>query len=338
MELIKALNKQTINRVPVWLMRQAGRYLPEYRELRKQAGSFLDLCYSPKRACEVTLQPLNRFDLDAAIIFSDILVVPHAMGQNVWFQEGEGPRLNPITSIVNLPDFDKNQFLENLSPVFEALELARSTLADDKALIGFSGAPWTLACYMINGRGSRDYQNVRIFARQNPKEFQDIIDALVTAISIYLIQKIKSGANAIQIFDSWSGVLSVEEFRNYSITPTQKIIKNVKEIYPNIPIIGFPRGAGLNYRDYISGTGIDGVSCDQYVPLSSMVEFQEKVTVQGNLDNVLLLHGGDKMIEQANKICKTLANGPFIFNLGHGVIKETNPDTVTQLIEEIRKC
>ena len=338
MELIKALNKQTTNRVPVWLMRQAGRYLPEYRELRKQAGSFLDLCYSPKRACEVTLQPLNRFDLDAAIIFSDILVVPHAMGQNVWFQEGEGPRLNPITSIVNLPDFDKNQFLENLSPVFEALELARSTLADDKALIGFSGAPWTLACYMINGRGSRDYQNVRIFARQNPKEFQDIIDALVTAISIYLIQKIKSGANAIQIFDSWSGVLSVEEFRNYSITPTQKIIKNVKEIYPNIPIIGFPRGAGLNYRDYISGTGIDGVSCDQYVPLSSMVEFQEKVTVQGNLDNVLLLHGGDKMIEQANKICKTLANGPFIFNLGHGVIKETNPDTVTQLIEEIRKC
>lgn len=338
MELIKALKKQPTNHTPIWLMRQAGRYLPEYREVRKQAGGFLDLCYTPNLASEVTLQPLRRFDLDAAIIFSDILVVPHALGQKVWFEEGEGPRLDPIKSINDLPEFSQDQFLDHLAPVFEALELTRSAMPSDKALIGFAGAPWTLACYMINGRGSRDYQNVRVFARQNKQEFQNILDTLVHAISIYLIQKIKSGANAIQIFDSWSGVLSVEEFKTYSIDPTKKIIENVKAVYPDIPIIGFPRGAGLNYADYVKTTAIDAVSCDQSVPLSSMKEFQNDVCVQGNLDNILLLNGGADMTAQSQEICNSLANGPFIFNLGHGVIKDTNPDHVTQLIEAIRSC
>jgi len=323
---------------PIWLMRQAGRYLPEYKQTRALAGGFLDLCYNPELAAEVTLQPLRRFDLDAAIIFSDILVVPHALGQKVWFQEGEGPRLDPISSVDQLGDFNPDSFLKFLAPVFEAVERTRKSLPDDKALIGFAGAPWTLACYMINGRGSRDYQNVRVFARQNPDIFKAILDRLVDAISIYLIQKVKSGANALQIFDSWSGVLSTEEFQAYSINPTQKIVENIRIACPDIPIIGFPRGAGLKYQAYIDQTGIDCVSCDQGVPLFAMRGMQDHVCVQGNLDNILLLQGGETMIDQAKKIIETLGDQPFIFNLGHGVIKETNPDHVQQLIEVIRAC
>ncbi len=284
-------------------------------------------------ATEVTLQPLRRYDLDAAIIFSDILVVPHALGQKVWFVTGEGPKLDPITKAM---DFNPDKFLEFLNPVFEAVNKTRTALPDDKALIGFAGAPWTLACYMINGHGSRDYQNVRVFANQNPQEFQTILDVLVEAISIYLIEKIKAGANALQIFDSWAGVLSVAEFQEYSITPTAKIIKNVKAKYPDIPIIGFPRGVGFNYQSYIEQTGIDCVSCDQGVPLDTMREFQNHLCVQGNLDNLLLLKGGQDMVLQAEKICEALADKPFIFNLGHGVIKDTNPDDVGLLVETVK--
>jgi len=333
-EFIKALKGQRTNHIPIWLMRQAGRYLPEYREVRKDAGGFLNLCYTPELASEVTLQPLRRFDLDAAIIFSDILVIPHALGQKVWFEPGEGPKLEPITKAM---DLNPDQFLEFLNPVFEALDLTRTALPADKSLIGFAGAPWTLACYMINGQGSRDYQNVRNFARQNPQEFQNILDVLVEAISIYLIQKIKAGANALQIFDSWAGVLSCEEFQKYSIDPTAKIIAKVKAVYPDISMIGFPRGVGFNYQYYIDQTGIDAVSCDQGVPLAQMQEFQNHVCVQGNLDNLLLLKGGQEMTGQAEIICDALGDKPFIFNLGHGVIKETNPDDVALLVETVKK-
>ena len=330
------LGKQT-DHIPVWLMRQAGRYLPEYREVRAKAGDFLSLCYNPELASEVTLQPLRRFDLDAAIIFSDILVVPHALGQRVWFVEGEGPRLDPILNLFDLPDWDENQFLEHLSPVFEALKLTRSALPKDKALIGFSGAPWTLLCYMINGKGSRDYQNVRGFAMLNPDAFYNLMDLLVQAISLYLIKKIEAGANAVQIFDSWAGVLSATEFQNYCIEPTAKIVSAVKAVYPDVPIIGFPRGAGYNYHSYVQQTGVNCVSCDQSVPLETMKYFQNNICVQGNLDNLLLLGGGDEMVEQTKKICGSLKSRPFIFNLGHGVIKETNPDSVTLLINTIRQ-
>tara|TARA_B100001750_G_scaffold248265_1_gene277906 strand:- start:1432 stop:2469 length:1038 start_codon:yes stop_codon:yes gene_type:complete len=336
-KFIQTLRGEKSDHIPVWLMRQAGRYLPEYREIRQQAGDFLSLCYNPALASEVTLQPLRRFDLDAAIIFSDILVVPHALGQKVWFVEGEGPRLDPVHNLFDLPLWNEETFLNHLSPVFEALDKTREALPDDKSLIGFAGAPWTLACYMINGRGSRDYQNVRGFAMLNPSAFNDLIDLLVTAISAYLIKKIEAGANALQIFDSWSGVLSAEEFKRYSIDPVTKIVKAVKAVHPDIPIIGFPRGAGLNYEDFVKLTGIDCVSCDQGVPLTSMKKMQGKICVQGNLDNLLLLEGGEAMTHQAEVICKALQDGPFIFNLGHGVIKETNPDSVTLLIETIRK-
>lgn len=336
-EFIKALKGKETVKTPIWLMRQAGRYLSEYRETRVQAGGFLDLCYNPELACEVTLQPLRRFDLDAAIIFSDILVVPQALGQKLWFETGEGPRLDPIQSIQDLGEFNPDKFLNFLNPVFEAVDRTRTSLTNDKALIGFSGAPWTLACYMINGRGSRDYQNVRLFARQNPEKFMAILDQLVEAIVIYLSKKIEAGANAIQIFDSWAGVLSVEEFQSYAIEPVQKIVQKLKILHPDIPVIGFPRGAGFNYQSYIDQVDVDGVSCDQSLPLTEMKRLQNSVCVQGNLDNVLLLNGGEEMISQTYKILDNLGSGSFIFNLGHGVIKETNPDHVTQLIETIRE-
>lgn len=335
-EFIKTLQGQQTNHIPIWLMRQAGRYLPEYREVRSQAGDFLNLCYTPELASEVTLQPLRRFDLDAAIIFSDILVVPHALGQDVWFEPGEGPKLKPIKTIADLPEFNADKFLEFLNPVFEVLNITRKALPDDKSLIGFAGAPWTLACYMVNGQGSRDYQNVRVHAQQSPQEFQKLLDLLVEAIGMYLIQKIKSGANAVQIFDSWAGVLSTQEFQQYCIQPTRKIIQKIKSVYPDVPVIGFPRGVGFNYHDYITQTGITAVSCDQSVPLEVIKQMQNKVVVQGNLDNILLLQGGDAMVEQTLKICDALKDKPFIFNLGHGVIKETNPDNVALLIQTIR--
>lgn len=335
-DFINRLNGISGNHIPIWFMRQAGRYLPEYRKVRARAGDFLSLCYSPEWASEVTLQPLRRYDLDAAIIFSDILVVPHALGQKLWFVEGEGPRLDPILTISAFDDWNEDSFLDFLSPVFEAVERTRASLSDEKALIGFSGAPWTLACYMINGKGSRDYQNVRLYALQNPEKFSEIIDLLIKSISLYLIKKIDSGVDAVQLFDSWAGVLSAEEFEAYCIQPTKKIIQNVKKHRPNTPIIGFPRGAGYNYNHYIEETGIDCVSCDQSVPLCMIRDFQNKLCVQGNLDNLLLLEGGQAMHDQTEKICQALQNKPFIFNLGHGVIKETNPETVSTLIRTIR--
>ena len=333
---LQAFDRKPMDHTPVWLMRQAGRYLPEYRQVRAQAGGFLDLCYTPDLASEVTLQPLRRFDLDAAIIFSDILVVPHALGQNVWFAEGEGPRLNPIKTLSDLPGFSKSDFLSHLGPVFEAVSKTRAALNPSKALIGFAGAPWTLACYMIEGKGSRDFQSVRLHALHNPQDFQALLNHLADVIALYLIEKIKAGAEAIQIFDSWSGVLSVEEFDAYCIQPTAKIVKTIKQTFPDVPIIGFPRAAGFGYQSYVENTGINGVSCDASIPLDVMKDLQKTVTVQGNLDNILLLKGGVEMDRQAQKICETLGGGSFIFNLGHGVIKETDPQNVERLIEVIR--
>lgn len=336
MNFIKTLNGEKTKTLPVWFMRQAGRYLPEYLETRKQAGDFLSLCYTPDLASEVTLQPIRRFDFDAAIIFSDILVVPHALGQNVWFEAGEGPRLDAIKTVNDLPEFNKDKFLSHLEPVFEALRLTRKSLSPEKALIGFAGSPWTLACYMVNGQGSRDYQNVRSYALQHPEIFQDIIDLLVDSISLYLIEKVKSGANALQLFDSWCGVLSVEEFDRWVIQPTARIVQNIRAVYPNIPVIGFPRLAGHLYQNYVDQTGIQGVSVDSSIPLSEIQKLQNKVCVQGNIDPLLLLKGGQDMVDQALKICDALSDKPFIFNLAHGIIKETNPDHVALLVETVR--
>jgi uroporphyrinogen decarboxylase len=338
-DFIKNLNGQKTPHTPIWMMRQAGRYLPEYRKVRAKAGGFLDLCYNPELASEVTLQPLNRFDLDASIIFSDILVVPHAMGQKLWFEEGEGPKLDPIKSISELPILETDKFLDHLKPVFEALEITREALPQDKSLIGFAGAPWTLACYMVNGGGSKTgFQNVRDLAASDPSAFLGIIGTLIDAISMYLIEKIKAGANAIQIFDSWAGVLNADEFNQWCVGPTAEIIRRVHATYPQTPIIGFPRMIGVEgYKTYIENTGISAVSCDQSLSLDTMVKFQNNVCVQGNLDNQLLLEGGKKMVNHIHKICDALENGPFVFNLGHGVIKETPPSHVELLIKTIRE-
>lgn len=325
-------------RIPLWLMRQAGRYLPEYRAVREKAGDFLSLCYNPALASEVTLQPLRRFDLDAAIIFSDILVVPHALGQAVRFEAGEGPVLDPIQGIGDLPAFDPDDFINRLGPVFEALALSKAALPAEKSLIGFAGAPWTLACYMVQGGGSRDFEKVRRMAVTRPDRFQAIIDCLTDAVSLYLVEKIRNGADAVQIFDSWAGILSAAEFEKWVIAPTRKITETIRLSFPGTPVIGFPRLAGMSYPAYIEQTGIDAIGLDQTVPLSQAVILQKKydIAVQGNLDPLLLLKGGKDMVNQVTAICDALSGGRFIFNLGHGVIKETDPENVALLVETVR--
>jgi len=322
---------------PVWLMRQAGRYLPEYRELRAKAGSFLDLCYSPEFATEVTLQPIRRFGFDASILFSDILVVPHALGQHLEFVEGEGPRLDPIKSGIDLAKLNPEAVGDKFNLVFEAVSSIRSALPKETALIGFCGAPWTVATYMIGGRGSVDQAVTRLFAYQNPEVFEKLIDLLVEISSQYLIGQVEAGANLLQIFDSWAGNLPDQEFQKWSIDPTARIVREIKSRYPNIPVIGFPRGAGPGYKTFIEKTKVDGVSCDTSLPLSYMRdELCPLGAVQGNLDPLVLVTGGDALMRRVDEILETMSGKPFIFNLGHGIVPQTPPEHVAQLIARIR--
>ena len=322
---------------PIWLMRQAGRYLPEYREIRAQTAGFLELCYDPVLACEITLQPVRRFALDAAIIFSDILVVPHALGQEVWFIEGEGPKLSPLKSETDLQDLDISRATDQLSSVYEAVALARKELPLNTALIGFAGAPWTVATYMIEGGTSREFINARRWAYETPVQFAHLIEMLVDATSIHLCNQIAAGAEVVQIFDSWAGILTADGFNRWVIEPTAAIVRRVREQYGNIPVIGFPRGAGRGYLEYAKRTGVDAMSIDSTIsPEWAARKLQPEVTVQGNLDSVLLLAGGQPMQLAAENILQQLGNGRLIFNLGHGVIKETPPDHVEKLVQLIR--
>jgi uroporphyrinogen decarboxylase len=315
---------------PIWLMRQAGRYLPEYRELRATAGDFLSLCYNPDWASEVTLQPIRRFDLDAAIIFSDILVIPHALGQHLEFVKGEGPKLGEL-------DLSKLKYnSDQLSPVYEALSKTRKALDPEKALIGFIGAPWTVACYMVEGQGSKTWDKVRLLAAQDPDYFQELIDMVTEASIDYLSNQINAGANMVQIFDSWAGVLSEEAFDQWSIKPGQKIVSAIREKHPEIPIIAFPRGAGAKTERYAQMVKPDGLSMDTSVPMDQAVELQKLCIVQGNLDPVSLLAGGDVLDREIDRRMENLSKGPYIFNLGHGVIKETPPEHVAQLVKRVR--
>lgn len=315
---------------PIWLMRQAGRYLPEYRELRATAGDFLSLCYNPDWASEVTLQPIRRFDLDAAIIFSDILVIPHALGQHLEFVKGEGPKLG-VLDLAKLK-FDPN----HLTPVYEALSKTRAALDPQKALIGFIGAPWTVACYMVEGQGSKTWDKVRLLAAQKPDYFQALIDTVTEASIDYLSNQIKAGANMVQIFDSWAGVLSEEAFEKWSIKPAQKIVSAIRQKHPETPIIAFPRGAGAKTAQYAKSVKPDGVSLDTSVPMDQAAELQKLCVVQGNLDPVSLLTGGDVLDREIDRRMENLSKGPYIFNLGHGVIKETPPEHVAQLVKRVR--
>ena len=330
--IISALRGSKLDKLPFWFMRQAGRYLPEYRELRKQAGSFLDMAYNPDFATEVTMQPVRRYNMNAAILFSDILVIPHALGRDLRFVENEGPKLNPIHEKQDIPEYSEVKMHEFLTPVCEAINKLQKSLKDenfnDTALMGFSGAPWTLACYMIEGGGSKEFIEVKKWAYNRKDEFQLLIDVLTQAVADYLIRQVKSGVEVLQIFDSWSGVLNDEGFERWVVQPTKTIIGKLKAEDIDVPVIGFPRGAGEKYLSYASQTDVDAVSIDQFTSLKYAKELQKHVIIQGNMDPVYLLGDSDQMLVEAKRICDSLNDKPFIFNLGHGVIKETSPDNM----------
>ena len=334
---LAALAGHSAVRPPFWLMRQAGRYLPEYRQTRAQAGSFLDLCYNPELACEVTLQPLRRYGMDAAILFSDILVIPDALGRTVRFVEGTGPVLDPVRCRADVPRFSPDALDERLSPVFESVRLLKQALAPEVALIGFAGAPWTVALYMVEGGGGGQNETVRSMAYAAPDDFGALIQVLVEATVHYLGRQIESGAEALQLFDTWAGVLSEEQFRRWVVAPTAEIVRRLRERHPDVPIVGFPRGAGALYREYIDATGIDGVGLDAGVPLAwARDTLQPHALVQGNLDNLLLVAGGDALDREIDRIVETLRSGPFVFNLGHGVLPQTPPEHVARLADRVR--
>lgn len=319
-------------------MRQAGRYLPEYREVRADAGSFLELCYNPELASRVTLQPIERFGFDAAILFSDILVVPDALGQKVSFVQNEGPVLEAIQDGEGVKRLQRERFLEHLAPVLETVKLLRSSLDPEVALIGFCGAPWTVATYMIGGRGSPDQAAARSFAYQDAVAFQNLIDLLVEVSIDYLLAQVSAGAQALQIFDSWAGNLPEGEFVRWCVGPARRIVDGVRASAPEVPIIGFPRGVGPLYPFYAKETGVSGVSCDTSLPLDFISkELQPHLAVQGNLDPLLLVAGGAALERQIDIILESLSGGPFIFNLGHGIVPQTPLAHVAQLIEQVRK-
>ncbi len=322
---------------PVWLMRQAGRYLPEYRAIREQAGSFLDLCFNPKLAADVTLQPIRRFGFDAAILFSDILVIPHALGQRVGFVEGEGPRLDALTEPSAFSRLRDEIDHALLAPVYETIGRVRQDLPPDVALLGFCGAPWTVATYMIAGRGTPDQAPARLFAYQHPKDFAALIDRLVEASASYLIRQFEAGVDAVQIFDTWAGVLPVEEFQKWCIAPAARIVEAVRERVPAARIVGFPRGAATELSRYLDAVAVDAVGLDWMVELGfARDQVQPKRTVQGNLDPLVLLAGGAALDRSIDAIIETLGQRPFIFNLGHGILPNTPVAHVERLVARVR--
>ncbi|MBN9022647.1 MAG: uroporphyrinogen decarboxylase [Rhizobiales bacterium] len=321
---------------PIWLMRQAGRYLPEYRAVRSEVGSFLALCRDPERAAEVTLQPIRRFDFDAAIVFSDILMVPYALGREVRFVEGEGPRLEPIDA-GGVAALDMAGVATALRPLFETLVRVRDTLAREKTLIGFCGAPWTVATYMVAGRGTPDQAPARKLAAADPALFQTLIERIVDASVISLAGQLEAGADVVQIFDSWAGVLNESDFDRWSIAPTREIVRRLRALVPGARIIGFPKGAGLRLERYARETGVDGIGIDWTTPLDyARDRLQPIAAVQGNLDPIVLLSGGAGLDRAIDAILAGLAGGRFVFNLGHGILPETPIAHVERLVERVR--
>lgn len=335
--LVRALTGETLSRPPIWFMRQAGRYLPEYRKIRARMTNFLEFCYSPLQAAEVTLQPIKRFELDAAIIFSDILVIPDALGRDVSFMSGRGPVLSPLENIGEVSAITPEDLRNHLAPVYEAIGRVREGLSNDIALIGFAGAPWTVASYMIEGGSSRDFGKLKSWAYGRPRDLETLLSILAEAISEHLIAQIEAGADVVQVFDSWAGAVAASEFDRWVINPMAEIVKRVKAVHPEVPIIGFANKAGLMHDPYVQKTGIDGVSIDSSVPVSwAASTLQSRCAVQGNLDPQLLVAGGAALEHEAGIILETLGQGPFVFNLGHGIVPETPPAHVARLVEFIR--
>lgn len=332
-----AFSNDKASRPPIWLMRQAGRYLPEYRETRAQAGSFLNLCYNPKLATEVAMQPIRRFDLDASILFSDILVVPHGLGQDVRFEEGKGPLLTPITSAQDYAAFDIDVMLDKLSPVYETVDRMRSALPKDVSLIGFTGAPWTVATYMLEGRSTREFMVAKTWAYSRQDDFAPLMALLVEAITAHLLAQVKAGADVLQIFDTWAGIFDDWGFENWVEKPIAKIIHSVKAVHPEVPILVFTRNAGARFDGLADRIGADGLALDCMVPLDWARDVIQKQTlVQGNLDPIVLRIGGEGMERSLTRILNALRGGKYIFNLGHGILPQTPPEHVAQLVNFVR--
>ncbi|MSP29259.1 MAG: uroporphyrinogen decarboxylase [Acetobacteraceae bacterium] len=335
--LLQALSGEAIWPPPVWLMRQAGRYLPEYRKLRAQAGDFLSLVTNPNLAAEITLQPIRRFGFDAAILFSDILLVPWALGQGLRFAEGEGPLLPPLRDETALAALNLANMGEKILPILETVKKVRAQLDDHTTLIGFAGAPFTVACYMVEGRGSRDFAVTRHLAYARPEFFSRLMTLLIQATIDFLVAQISAGVEAVMLFDSWAGVLSPTQFRTQVIAPTRIIVTELRRQFPDVKIIGFPRLAGYLLGEYAEGTAVDGLGMDTASnPTYLTGKISPHVTLQGNLDPMALLAGGNALRNETNAILAAMRDRPFIFNLGHGIVPQTPPEHVSQLLSQIR--
>ena len=334
--LLDTLNGKRADRVPLWLMRQAGRYLPEYRELRAEKGGFLELVYDTEAAAEVTLQPIRRFGFDGAILFSDILIVPYAMGQDLWFEAGEGPKLAP--PLVDAALGSLEAVPERLTPIYDTVASVRAALGPETTLLGFAGSPWTVATYMVAGQGSRDQHAARAMAYSDPGAFQAIVDAIADVTVTYLCGQIEAGAEAVQLFDSWAGSLAPDEFERWVIGPNARIAAAVRERHPTVPVIGFPKGSGEKLPAYARETGVQAVGVDETMdPLWVAANLPADLPVQGNLDPLLILAGGEALERRAKAILDAFAGRPHVFNLGHGIGQHTPIAHVEALVKAVRE-
>lgn len=337
-KILRALAGETLQTPPIWMMRQAGRYLPEYRATRAEAGDFLSLCYNSDLAAEVTLQPIRRYGFDAAILFADILLLPQALGADLWFETGEGPRLSTITreeDFAALKGID--DIHDTLAPIYETVRILSRELPKETTLIGFAGAPWTVATYMIAGRGTPDQGPAHALKAENRALFEKIIDRLTRSTVEYLAQQIEAGAEVVKLFDSWAGSLEGQDFHDFALTPAKQIIAALKARYPDVPIIAFPREAGNNYIGFAKATGADCVAVDNSVSPEWVAEHvQSHGCVQGNLKSSHMVSGGQALIDETRHVVAALSKGPHIFNLGHGITPDADPENVQIMIDTVR--
>ena len=337
-KLMRALAGEVLDTPPIWMMRQAGRYLPEYRATRAQAGDFLSLCYTPELAAEVTLQPIRRYGFDAAILFADILLVPQALGAELWFETGEGPRLSTVTTPADLVQLKGPEDIhDHLAPVYETVRILARELPRETALIGFAGAPWTVATYMIAGRGTPDQGPAHALMREDRATFEALMERITEATISYLSRQIEAGAEVVKLFDSWAGSLKGEDFDAWAVAPAKRIIAALKARHPGVPVIAFPREAGPRYVGFARATGADCVALDNSVSAQwAAANVQVDGCVQGNLDPRLLVTGGEELVEETRRIVRAFAGGAHIFNLGHGITPDADPENVSRMIEAVR--
>lgn len=336
--ILRALRGETLPTPPIWMMRQAGRYLPEYRATRAQAGDFLSLCYNPDLAAEVTLQPIRRYGFDAAILFADILLLPQALGPKLWFETGEGPRMETTTTMAQVSALKPTEAIhDTLAPVYETVRILARELPRETTLIGFAGAPWTVATYMIAGRGTPDQAPAHALKNADRATFTALIDRITEATIEYLSAQVQAGAEVVKLFDSWAGSLKGQDFEDFAVAPTARIIAAMKARHPGLPVIAFPREAGNGYIGFAAKTGADCVAVDNSVtPEWAAENVQKDGCVQGNLAPHHMVTGGQELIDATRRVVQAFRNGPHIFNLGHGITPDANPDNVTLMIETVR--